>query len=149
MTKPTKWHVCPSKTQISLGIHPPSLIRAFAVRVKKAWVLSYPLRAQQRLWLDWADAQADLSLCWVDSHFVGFVMRWLISSILTLYLSQLLWKWYLLHIRTAKAQVSLCICAVLSEPSLFSHTIQGSRGSLRQKAGDPATLDGCAVQWNR
>ena len=22
MTKPTKWHVCPTKTQISLGIHP-------------------------------------------------------------------------------------------------------------------------------
>ena len=22
VTKPTKWHVCPAKTQISLGIHP-------------------------------------------------------------------------------------------------------------------------------
>ena len=22
MTKPTKWHVCPAKTQIGLGIHP-------------------------------------------------------------------------------------------------------------------------------
>ena len=29
--------------------HPPSLIRVFAVRMKKTWVLSYPLRAQQRL----------------------------------------------------------------------------------------------------
>ena len=29
--------------------HPPSLIRVFAVRMKKAWVLSYPLSAQQRL----------------------------------------------------------------------------------------------------
>ena len=28
------------------------------------WVLSYPLSAQQRLWSDWADAQADLSLRW-------------------------------------------------------------------------------------
>ena len=42
--------------------HPPSLIRVFAVRMKKAWVLSYPLSAQRRLWSDWADAQADLSL---------------------------------------------------------------------------------------
>ena len=42
--------------------HPPNLIRVFAVRMKKAWVLSYPLNAQQRLWLDWMDAQADLSL---------------------------------------------------------------------------------------
>ena len=30
--------------------HPPSLIRVFAVRMKKAWVLSYPLSAQRRLW---------------------------------------------------------------------------------------------------
>ena len=42
--------------------HPPSLIRVFAVRMKKAWVLSYPLSAQRRLWSDWTDAQADLSL---------------------------------------------------------------------------------------
>ena len=26
---------------------------------------------------DWADAQADLSLRWVHTHFVGFVMSWL------------------------------------------------------------------------
>ena len=35
-TKPTKWH----------PRHPPSLIRVFAVRMKKAWVLSYQLSAQ-------------------------------------------------------------------------------------------------------
>ena len=44
---------------------PPSLIRVLAVRLKKHWVLSYPLSAQRRLWSDWADAH----------HFVGFVMR--------------------------------------------------------------------------
>ena len=43
--------------------------------MKKPWVLSYPLSAQQRVWSDWADAQADLSLCSAHSHFVGFVMR--------------------------------------------------------------------------
>ena len=48
-------------------------IRVFAVRMKKARVLSYPLSAQQRLWSDWADAQADLSLRWAHSHFVAFV----------------------------------------------------------------------------
>ena len=58
--------------------HPPSLIRVFAVHMKKAWVLSYPLSAQRRLWSVWADAQADLSLCWAHTHFVGFVMSWLI-----------------------------------------------------------------------
>ena len=32
------------------------LIRVFAVHMKKAWVLSYSLSAQWRLWSDWADA---------------------------------------------------------------------------------------------
>ena len=58
--------------------HPPSLIRVFAVRMKKAWVLSYPLSPQRRLWSDWVDAQADLNLHWAHSHFVGFVMLRLI-----------------------------------------------------------------------
>ena len=47
---------------------------------EKPWVLSYPLSAQWRLWSDWADAQAqaDLSRRWAHTHFVGFVMSWLI-----------------------------------------------------------------------
>ena len=50
--------------------HLPRLIRVFAVRMKKAWVLIYSLSAQRRLWSDWADAQVDLpslgaqSFCW-------------------------------------------------------------------------------------
>ena len=32
-------------------------IRVFAVRMKKAWVLSFPLSIQRRLWSDWADAR--------------------------------------------------------------------------------------------
>ena len=32
-------------------------------------------------WSAWADAQADLNLRWVYSHFVGFVMRRLICSV--------------------------------------------------------------------
>ena len=59
-------------------MHPPRLIR---VRTKKAWVPSYPLSAKRRLWSDWADAQADLSLRWAHTHFVGFVMRRLKCSV--------------------------------------------------------------------
>ena len=71
---PTNKIACaPSEDSDQFG-HPPSL-RVFAVRMKKAWVLSYPLSAKQRLWSDWADAQADLSLRWAHNHFVGFVMR--------------------------------------------------------------------------
>ena len=62
MTIPTKWHAHPAKTQISLGICP--VWSVFVVRMNKAWVLSYRV-----------DAQADLSLLWAHSHFVGFVMR--------------------------------------------------------------------------
>ena len=58
--------------------HPPSLIRVFAVRMKNAWFLSYPLSAQRRRWSDWADGPAYLSLRWAHNHFVGFVMRRLI-----------------------------------------------------------------------
>ena len=59
MTKP-KNECAPSEDSDQFG-HSPSLIRVFAVPMKKAWVLSYSLSAQQRLWSDWANAQADLS----------------------------------------------------------------------------------------
>ena len=66
ITKPIKWHVRPAKTQISLGIRPVRSESSLST-----WVLSLPLSTQRRLWSDWADAQADLSLrralmsfCW-------------------------------------------------------------------------------------
>ena len=62
--------------------HPPSLIRVFVVRMKKAWVLCYTLSAPRRLWSDWAEAEADLSLRWAHSHFVCFVM-WLLRLTMT------------------------------------------------------------------
>ena len=71
MTKPTKWHVRPVRDSDQPG-HPPSLIRVFTVRMKKACVLSYPLSAQRRLWSDRVDAQADLSLCWAHMPFCWF-----------------------------------------------------------------------------
>ena len=76
--KTNKMACAPSKDSDQPG-HLLSPIRVFAIRMKKAWVLSYPLSAQRRLWSDWADAQADLSLRWAHSHFVGFVMSRLIS----------------------------------------------------------------------
>ena len=49
-----------AKTEISLGICP--VWSVFAVRMKKAWVLSYPLSAQWRLWSDWADRRVLMEL---------------------------------------------------------------------------------------
>ena len=85
--KTNKMTCAPSEDSDQPG-HPPSLIRVSAVRIKKAWVLSYPLSAQRRPWSDWADAQADLSLRWAHSHIVGFVTRRLRYStfIFTLFL---------------------------------------------------------------
>ena len=63
--------------------HPPSLIRVFAVRMKKAWALirvftvrmkkawalSYPFSTH---WSDWADAQPHLSYRWAHMPFCWF-----------------------------------------------------------------------------
>ena len=76
MTKPTKWHVRPAKTRISLGIGP-----VWSESSLSAWRKLGSLatnQAHSELWSDWADAQADLSLRWVHSHFVGFVVSRLI-----------------------------------------------------------------------
>ena len=61
--KTNKMACAPSEDSDQPG-HPPSLIRVFTVRLKKAWVLSYPM-----------SAQADLNLRWAHSHCVVFFMR--------------------------------------------------------------------------
>ena len=71
--KTNKLTVCPAKTQISLGIRP--VWSVFAVRMKKAWVLSYPLGAQRRL-IRLPSLIRVLDGC--TCHFVGFLPRWLI-----------------------------------------------------------------------
>ena len=53
----------PGKHSDQLG-HPPSLIRVFAVRMKKAWVLSYPWSAQRRLIRLGESSLGAQSLCW-------------------------------------------------------------------------------------
>ena len=69
--KTNKMACAPSEDSDQPG-HLPSLIRVFAVRLKKARSLSYPWSAQRRLWSDWTDAQADLSLRWAHMPFCWF-----------------------------------------------------------------------------
>ena len=87
--KTNKMACAPSEDSDQPG-HPPSLIRVFAVHMKKAWVLSYPLSAQQS---DWADALADpnlrwahMPLCWFchEAAQMMFGSRYLETVILTL-----------------------------------------------------------------
>ena len=73
VTKPTKWHVYPAKTQISLGECPvwseSSLCTQYVVKGPML------LHANSEDWSDLVDAQADPSLRWAHSHFIGFVKR--------------------------------------------------------------------------
>ena len=79
ITKPTKCHVRPAKTRMSLGVR--QVGSEFAVPMKKAWVLSYPLSAQQRLIRlgggpGWSESSLDAR------HFVVFVvwqLKWVFS----------------------------------------------------------------------
>ena len=57
---------------------PPSLIWNFAVRSVGSSGPNLSSCGQRRLWSDWADAQADLSLSWTYNHIVGIVTRRLI-----------------------------------------------------------------------
>ena len=62
-------------------------------------------------------------------------------------MSRHMWKGYISHRQTAKAQASLRIRAVSPKPSLFSHTIKGHRGSFRQRATSVILLSGRACAF--
>ena len=74
MTKPTKWHVRPSKTQISLGI-----CAVWSESSLSAW---RNIGSSAACWVHRKDSD-QTGLIWVSTgrtcHFIGFVMRWLIS----------------------------------------------------------------------
>ena len=69
MTKPTKWSVCPVKTQISQGI---CLVWSESSQCAQ-WVAEDPkFLYTDSEDSDWADTQADLSLCW--AHVILLVL---------------------------------------------------------------------------
>ena len=92
--KTNKMSVRPAKTQISLGIRP-----VWSESSLSAWRNFGSLAthwAHSENWSDWADAQADLSLRWEHTHFVGFVMSWLILSLTArLWISHAVWAFKL------------------------------------------------------
>ena len=71
-TKPAKW-LCAQRRQISLGIRP--VWSVFAVRMKKARVLSYPLSAQQRLLIRLGGC-AGWSESSLGAHAILLVLSW-------------------------------------------------------------------------
>ena len=91
-------------------------------------------------WSDWADAQADLSLHWAHTHFVGFVMRplncgtpWRVNIVSSKYQEhhqQHNEPWHdktnKMSVRPAKTQISLGIRPIWSESSLSAWRKLGS-----------------------
>ena len=71
MTKPTKWSLRLAKTD-QPG-HPPNLIIVFDVRSVGRQGPKLSSCGQRKLWSDWADAQADLSLRWAHMPFSFFL----------------------------------------------------------------------------
>ena len=71
--------VLPAKTQVSLGIRLVWSESSLSTWRKLGSLATHWAHSED--WSDWANAQADLSHRWADSHFVGFVMSRLISVI--------------------------------------------------------------------
>ena len=129
MTKPTKW-VCAQRRL------PPSLIRVSDVRMKKGRVLSYPLSALRRLWSDWADAQADLSLRWAHRSCCWFCHE---AAQFSLVLHKNIWLWVLIrfassvHIRMSTHNI--CFMEKCGKLSLNYHQIPSLSVILNRPMG--------------
>ena len=86
--KTNKMSFAPSEDSDQTG-HPPSLTRVFVFRMKKAWVLSYPLSAQRRTMIrlggcpGWSEsslgAQPLCLFCHVAAHLS--VIDWSVTSL--------------------------------------------------------------------
>ena len=116
--------------------HPPSLIRVFAVHMKKAWVLSYPLSALRRLWSDWANAQL---IC---------VFTWRTVTLLVCHVMAQLWT-----VPTIK-NTNLCLVSLTILTSTWVKSIPSSWGNLSTKlelSSTGALVTGTSElnQWNR
>ena len=66
MTKPTKWSMSPTKSQISLGMRPVWSASSLCERPNIYWC------GQRRHWSDLEYSQADLSLRWVHMQYCWF-----------------------------------------------------------------------------
>ena len=116
MTKPTKWHVRPAKTQISFGIRPVWSESSLCAQ----WLAKY----LSFLHADSEDADQTRRmprLIWVFAgrtcHFVGFIMHWL-KKIKKTTLSCIARTGALAHSQIARTRNSLCTLTVLSRHSI-------------------------------
>ena len=76
--KTNKMACAPIKDSISLGIRTVWSESSLSTWRKLGSLATHWVHSED--WSDWVDAQADLSFAGCTCHFVGFVMRWLLSS---------------------------------------------------------------------
>ena len=88
MTKPTKW-LCAQQSLRSVW----AAAQSDQSPVCAQWAAKDPsfLHADSEDWSDWADTQADLSLRWAHTHFVGLVMSWLIYVYMNSRITKICW----------------------------------------------------------
>ena len=70
MTKPTRWHGLPVKTQISLTIRPSWSESSLSACRNLGSLASHKVHSED--WLDWADAQTYVSPRWAHRSFCWF-----------------------------------------------------------------------------
>ena len=136
MTKPTKWHVRPANTRISLGICPVWSESSLSAWRNLGSLATHWVHSED--WSDWADAQADLNLRWAHTHFVGFVMSYLIWWLHHSWLiSHSVFE--LPHDKTNKMTVrpaNLGICPVWSKSSLCAQWVAKDSSFLHADSED-------------
>ena len=159
MTKPTKWHVRPAMTQISLGIRLVWSETSLSAWRMPRWIWVFAGRTAILLVLSWGGSISwhydSMSIC-VIKFITILQQKWYLlfnyfDNITEAhwrqmcysnihygydYMSQLMRLWYLLHRRPARP-----------EPSLFAHMNYGNRRRIRLKIRHLAPLDGRACAF--
>ena len=107
--------------------HPPNLIRVFAVRSVGRWGPNVSWCGQRRLWSDWTDVEADLSLRWAQRSFCWFchAMAHLFSQEWDGSCS-CSWAFEEAHVKRGAYHIYCWLtraCTVLPEPLLLANTI--------------------------
>ena len=147
--KPTKWHVRPAKTQISLGICPVYSESSLSAWRKLGSLATHWVHNEDSdqtgqmprlIWVFAGRTLILLVLLWGGSDVECTMMLFMkinlyLCEIFVVYfclhflwlyqMSRPMWKRYLWHWQIAKAQMSLPIRAVWPQPSLFAHIIYG------------------------
>ena len=92
MTKPTKWVCAPQRRLRSAWASAQSDQSSLSAWRNLGPLATHWAHSENSDQTGWSEGQADPSLCWVHTHFVGFVMRWPQSEPKSEFIFSVLWK---------------------------------------------------------